>query len=62
MYSQGEIVHCTWGTTKAPPQPPSTVFPRGRLHCVTSDRVGITVGSALQGLFYVLFDFGSVNE
>lgn len=62
MYSQGAIALCTWGMTMAPPQPPSTVFLRGRLQCVTSDRVGITVGSALQGLFYVLFDFGSLNE
>lgn len=62
-------VHRTWGATKPPPQTPrqltaccGSVFLRGCLLCVTSDRVGITVGSALQGQFYVLFDFGSMNK
>lgn len=39
-----------------------SVFLRGCLLCVTSDRVVITVGSALQGQFYVLFNFSSMNK
>lgn len=61
-------VHRTWGATKLPPQTPRqlttccAVFSSEFVFSVTTDRVGITVRSVLQGQFYVLFNFSSMNK